>query len=39
MGMIFGSRGYLSCEATSRALRRQLAEADFIAITDVNRYR
>lgn len=39
MGMIFGSRGYLSCEATSRVLRRQLAEADFIAITDVNRYR
>jgi len=39
MGMIFGSRGYLSCQATSSILRHQLAAADFIAITDVNRYR
>ncbi len=39
MGMIFGSRGYLNCEATSRILRHQLDAADFIAITDVNRYR
>jgi len=39
MGMIFGSRGYLSCQATSNILRHQLAAADFIAITDVNRYR
>ncbi len=39
MGMIFGSRGYLSCEATSRILRQQLDAADFIAITEVNRYR
>lgn len=39
MGIIFGSRGYLSCEASSRILRRQLAAADFVTITDVNRYR
>lgn len=39
MGLIFGSRGYLSCQATSRILQHQLAAADVAIITDVNRYR
>jgi tetratricopeptide (TPR) repeat protein len=39
MGLLFGSRGYRSCEATTAILQHQLAEAEYLVITDVNRYR
>jgi tetratricopeptide (TPR) repeat protein len=36
---IFASRGYLTCGAAARYLSSRLEGADWVAITDVNRYR
>jgi tetratricopeptide (TPR) repeat protein len=38
-GTLFGTRGYLSCAGTKRYLEERLRYADYVAITDVNRYR
>lgn len=38
-GTIFGTHGYLGCTATRRYLVERLRHADYVAITDVNRYR
>lgn len=38
-GTIFGTHGYLSCASAKRYLAERLRYADYIAITDVNRYR
>lgn len=37
-GSIFGTHGYLSCEGVRRHLSTRLEGADYLAITDVNRY-
>lgn len=38
-GTVFGTHGYLSCASTKRYLLERLRYADYVAITDVNRYR
>ncbi|MDA0334877.1 MAG: glycosyltransferase family 39 protein [bacterium] len=36
---VFATRGYLTCGAAARYLTSRLESADWVAITDVNRYR
>ncbi|MCC7265148.1 MAG: glycosyltransferase family 39 protein [Candidatus Latescibacteria bacterium] len=38
-GTVFGTHGYLNCASTKRYLAERLRDADYVAITDVNRYR
>ncbi|MBI2502139.1 MAG: glycosyltransferase family 39 protein [Candidatus Latescibacteria bacterium] len=38
-GTLFGTHGYLSCASLQRYLAERLRYADYVVITDVNRYR